>query len=155
ASPVGMKELAAGLVEPLVSVGAEIIALGLKEVRWQTLAPGTIIESQGGAESRDGNALLDRCRHRVAPRAMRTVDRFAEERIKQQVREFRVPIEGLFDFTEEDAANNAAAAPHQGDAAVVEVPVVLLSSRAHEHVALRVGNDFRGIQRLANVLNDF
>ena len=45
-------------------------------------------------------------------------------------------------------ADDAAAAPHQRDAAVVQVPAVLLGRRAHQHVALRVGDDLRGVERV-------
>ena len=80
---------------------------------------------------------------------------FVEERIEQQVRQLGILVEGLLDLAEERAADDAAAAPHEGDAAVVEVPFVFRRRRAHEHVALRVADDLRGVQRLANVVDEF
>ena len=68
--------------------------------------------------------------------------------------QLRVLVEGFLDLAQEHAADDAAAAPHQGDAAVVEVPVVFLGRGAHEHVALRVGDDLRRIERLPDVLDE-
>ena len=77
-----------------------------------------------------------------------------EEGIEHQVRELRVLVEGFFDFAQEHAADDAAAAPHEGDAAVVQVPFVLFRGGAHEHVALGVGDDLGGVEGLADVFDE-
>ncbi len=57
-------------------------------------------------------------------------------------------------FPRKRAANDATAAPHEGDAAVVEVPLVLLGRRAHEHVALGVRDDFGSVEAFADVFDE-
>ena len=81
---------------------------------------------------------------------------FLEERIEQQVRRGAwSAIEGVFDLAEEFAADDATAAPHQRDGAVVELPVVLFRGFAQQHVALGVADDFRGVERLLDVFDEF
>src|ERR1043165_4740336 len=143
------------VVEALVGVGAEIIALGLEQIGGETFAAVGVEEGEGGAEGGDGDAFLGGNRDNGAPRAVRGLYSLAEERIEQEVGQLGIFIEGFFDFAQKDAADDAAAAPHEGDAAVVEVPVVFLRRSAHEHVALGVGDDFRGVERTTDVFDDF
>ena len=48
ASPVGMRVLAAGLVDALVGVGAEVVALGLEQVGGETIGAVAVIERKRG-----------------------------------------------------------------------------------------------------------
>src|SRR5512133_2047560 len=68
ARPVSMEELAARLVEPLVSVRSEIVPVRLQQVRGQAFAAVPIIKGERGAECRNRNAFLDCHGHRVSPR---------------------------------------------------------------------------------------
>jgi len=63
-------------------------------------------------------------------------------------------VEGFPDFAEEAAADDASAAPHEGDAAHVEVPAVLFGGGAEEHVALRIGDDFGAVEGAAHFFNE-
>lgn len=44
--------------------------------------------------------------------------------------------------------DNTASSPHEGDGAVIQFPVQLLSSLTHEHKALSVGDNLRRVQCL-------
>src|ERR1019366_4106118 len=57
ARPVGVEELAAGLVESLVGMGAEVVALGLEKVGRAPLRAIGDGEGQRGAEGRHRDAL--------------------------------------------------------------------------------------------------
>src|SRR5262249_61400173 len=52
AGPVGVEELAARLVGPLVGVGAEVVALGLQEIRGQAAGAVAVEVGQGRAHRR-------------------------------------------------------------------------------------------------------
>lgn len=51
-------------------------------------------------------------------------------------------------------SDDATSSPHEGDAGVVEVPLVLLCGLAHEHEALGVRDDLRGVQGLLEVVDE-
>ena len=59
AGPVGVEELSAGLVEALVGVGAEVVALSLEQVGGQALGAVAVEERQCGGERRRGHTELD------------------------------------------------------------------------------------------------
>src|ERR1041385_2456572 len=127
-----MEELAARFVYPLVGMSAKVIALSLQQVRGEPLASIGIVEGQGGAERRHGNAFFRRGGNDVTPRFLSLLDRLLEERVEQQIYEFRMFVVGFFDFAEECAADDATATPHQRDAAVIQIPFLFLRRRAHE-----------------------
>jgi len=62
-------------------------------------------------------------------------------------------VEGLFDLAQEPAANDASAAPHEGDAAHIQVPAILLGCGLQQHITLRVGDDLRAVERAAHIFN--
>ena len=68
--------------------------------------------------------------------------------MEQQVFEVRVRVERFLDAVQELGPDDAAAAPEQGDVAVVERPVVLLGGRLKLHEALGVAADFGGVEGL-------
>src|SRR6266513_3268707 len=78
AGPVGVEKLAARFVHALVGVRAEVIALGLKQVRRQHGGAILIVKRERGAERRHGDATLHRGRHNVAPAFLATFDLAAE-----------------------------------------------------------------------------
>ena len=64
------------------------------------------------------------------------VDGVGEEVVPEEVLECGVLVVGLLDVAQEDGADDAAAAPHQRDRTVVQVPLEQLRSLAQEHEAL-------------------
>src|SRR5437588_755152 len=111
ARPVGVEELAARFVNTFVSVRAEVIALGLKQIRRQTFAAKTVVEGQSGAEGRNRDAFFDGGGHRVAPAALALLDCLLEKVVEHQVAQLRVLVERPFDFAEESVAVDATGAP--------------------------------------------
>src|ERR1035438_6618564 len=107
-----MEELAAGLVEALIGMRAEIVALGLEEVGREPLAAIRVIERQRGAKGRHRDALAGGQGDDLTPGALGILNGLAEERIEQQIREIRILVEAFLDLGEERAADDAAAAPH-------------------------------------------
>src|SRR2546428_4190395 len=68
AGPIGVMGWRAGrVVEALISVGAEVIALGLEQIGGQAFAAVGVVKGQGGAEGWDRNALLCGSGHHAAP----------------------------------------------------------------------------------------
>lgn len=61
-----------------------------------------------------------------------------EKVVEKEVLELGVLLVRGRDVTEEDGLDDAASAPHERDAGVVEVPLVLLGRLTHEHEALGV-----------------
>ena len=65
--PVGVEELAARLVDALVGVRAEEVALRLQQIRGQPRGAVAVVEGQRGGEGRRGNAELDGVDDGLAP----------------------------------------------------------------------------------------
>ena len=148
ACPVGVEELPSGAVEPFIGVRAEIIALRLQQIRRQAVGGVAVKIAECCRHGRRGNAVLHSCRRDLAPRGDEFFHRLLEIRVEQEVTKLRIFVIRFLDLAEEDRADDAAAAPHEGNAAIVEIPAVGLGSRAHEGVALCVGDDLGRIQRL-------
>ena len=74
--------------------------------------------------------------------------------VKEQVAEFGVLVVGFFDLAQKCAADYAAAPPHEGYAAIVQIPAVGLCGCAHEGIALCVGYYLGGEQRLPYGLDE-
>src|ERR1019366_7042616 len=154
AGPVGVEVLAAGLVDALVGVGAEVIALSLEQICGQALGAVAVEEGKCGGKRRGGYAELDGGCDGLAPGCLVLVDGAREELVEEQIVEFLLFVEGGFDVAEEGAADDAAAAPHESDATHVQVPAVLLGGGFEEHVALRIGDDLGAIEGAAHILNE-
>jgi len=65
----------------------------------------------------------------LRPPALAAFNLALEIAVEHQIGQFAVLVEGLLDLAQEAAANDAAAPPHQSDAAVIEVPLVFLGPR--------------------------
>src|SRR5262245_60946484 len=122
--PVGVEKLAARLIDALVGVRAEIVALRLQQIGGQPLAAIAIEVAERGAQTRRGNPALHRCNHDASPRRLTARNGFPEEGVEQQVDQPRIAVECLLDLAEEGRADDAAATPDLRDAAVVELPVI-------------------------------
>ena len=103
------------LVDAVVGVGAEIVALGLQQIGRQPLGAIAVVVGQGRGERRRGNAQLDGRRDHVPPGRLRLGDRLGEIRGQEQVFQLRIGVEGLLDAFQEHRADDAAAAPQQRD----------------------------------------
>lgn len=133
----------------------EIIALRLEKIGRQSRATEAVVECQRGAECGHWDTARHRGRHNRPPGLLTALNRLLEKSIEQQVREIGVLVERLLDVAEKSAANDTTAAPHQRDAAVVQVPAIFLGGCAHEHVTLGVGDNLRGIQSLPDLFDEF
>lgn len=80
------------------------------------------------------------------------VDLGFEEIVQQQIGQIGALGECLLNVAQEDTADNAAAAPHQGNSTVVEIPIELLCRLAQQHESLGVGNDLRAIKSILDVV---
>ena len=152
--PVDVEELAARMVDALVGVGAEEVALALQQVGGEFFRAIAVVVGQRAAHAGSGHALQRGGGDDLAPLRLELVDLALEVRIEQQVGEFAVAFEGLGDLLQEDGADDAAAAENLGDFSEVERPVVFLLRLAHELEALGVGTDLRAIQRGVDGLDE-
>ena len=73
----------------------------LDKVSWETLATITVVEGEGGAEARRGNAKKGSLRHDDSPRLLAALDSFAEERVQQKIHQLGVLLKGQLDVAEE------------------------------------------------------
>lgn len=134
-SPISVNELAF-LSQKFVSMSSKVITLCLQQVCWQPLRAIAIVEGQSRRQARHWNSPKRRVGHDLSPRVLVLDHCGLEEIVQQEVRQLWVAHESLFDVAQEHASNDAASAPHQGDAAVVQVPAIFLGSFAHQHEAL-------------------
>jgi hypothetical protein len=63
-------------------------------------------------------------------------------------------IESLLNLAEEGGPDDAAAPPHERDAAEVQLPVVGRARLAEQHEALSVRNDLRCVQCLSDFFDE-
>lgn len=148
---VGGVLLVRGLGLHLEGVGTKVIALRLEEVGREVLGAVAIEPRQGGAEARGGDTEEGGLGDDVSPAGLRGVDGLVEEVGEEEVLELRVRAVGVRDVLEEDGADDAAAAPHERDGRLVELPLVLLGGLLHEHEALRVRDDLGRVEGLLEV----
>ncbi|MPM20211.1 hypothetical protein SDC9_66640 [bioreactor metagenome] len=150
-----MEEPAPFGVQPLVHVGAEVVPLGLQQVRGQKFAGVAVEVGQAGAHGGYGDAVSDGGRGHVPPGGKEVLHEILEVGVEDEVGEPGVPVEGFLDLPEEDAADDAPRPPDEGDAAVVELPVVGLRGRPEEGIPLGVGNDLGGKKGLPDFFQKF
>src|SRR5579859_1318805 len=148
-----MEELATRLIQSFVSMRTKVIPLSLEQIGRQAGAAVAVVESKGRTESGHRNAFLHRGRDGISPCAMRSIESLFEKWRQHEIGEFWMTLEGLFDLAEKHAANNATPSPHQGDTAIIELPLVLLSGGAHQHIPLGVRDYLRSVEGLAYVLD--
>lgn len=152
ASPVGVHPRL--VVQALVRVRSKVISLRLQQVRRENSVSVPIKERQRGRDRRSRNPQKSALRNNVSP-ALRSLSHgLGKEGVKEQVLELGVLGVRSLDVTQEDRADNAASAPHKGNAGIVQVPAVLLGSLAHEHEALGVGDDLGSVEGLGNIVDE-
>ena len=108
---------------------------------------------QGRGHGRQGDAVGDRRGADAPPALLGPADLLGEVRVEQQVGQLGIAVERLLDLSQESAADDAAAPPHQGHAAVVDLPVRLLGHGVHQAEALGVGDDLAGVEGLLEVVD--
>ena len=115
-----MEELAARFVGTLVSVRAEVVALRLQQVGWQTLGSVAVKEGNGGSHARHRNTALDRFGHHFTPCKQTGFQHAFEIRIGTQEDQIRIGFVCVADVAQERTADNAAFAPQEGGIAVIQ-----------------------------------
>lgn len=110
----------------LEGVGTEVVTLGLEEVGGEVLGTVTVVEGQSGAEAGGGDTPEGALGDDVSPALLCVVDGLVEEIVEEEVLEVGVVAVGSGNVLEEDGADDAATAPHEGDLGLVELPAVLL-----------------------------
>ena len=107
-------------------VGTEVVTLGLQQVGGQGLGAVAVVEAEGSAESGGGDTPEGTLADNVSPALLGVVDGLVEEVVEEEVLEVGVLAVGLGDVLQEDRADNATTAPHEGNGGLVELPAVLL-----------------------------
>lgn len=153
-SPVGVKEFPARFVEALVGVRPKVIALGLNDVGAEASGAVAVKVRYRAREGWNPNAVPNGSSDHVAPSGLVCLHDLGKVRINQKVGEVWLRVKRSFDVLEERGANDATAAPHQGDAAKIEFPTALERHHSHQLIALGVRADFAGKQRLTDLFNE-
>jgi len=121
-----MEELASGPVDPLVSVCTKVITLGLEQVRRQARRPVAVVIGECGTDGRHGDAQHRGHGDHTAPGTLCLTNGCFEEIVNQQIAQVRILLESIANVSEEAGANDASAAPHEGNSAEIQIPVLLL-----------------------------
>lgn len=151
--PLGVEELAFGLVQALIGVSTEEVALGLQQVGRQTLGAVAVVVAQGGGEGRSGDAVQGGEGHHFAPVLLGLAEHALEEGVEHQVHQAGVGAVGVRDAVEEARTDDATATPDGGDAAEVEAPALLLAHGLDEVQTLCVGDDLGGVEGVVHLLH--
>ena len=152
ARPQGVE--GAGLVDALVGVRAEEVALALHEGGGEALGAEAVVVRQRRRERGGGDAGARGDRTIRRQDALRAPEGLDEVRRGEQHRQVGGLAVGVGDAVEELGADDAAAAPDLRDRAEVDVPVVLGGAGADLVEALRVRDDLRRVQGEADVLDE-
>ena len=127
---------------------------GLEQVGRQPGAAITVVIGQGRGEGRRGNAQPHGGGDHVSPGVLGLGRGLPEVRRQEQVLQLGIGVEGLLDPFQKHRADDAAAAPQQGDRSEGQRPLVLGGRGLHLHVALRIAHDLRCVQGLADLLDE-
>ena len=97
--PIGVEKLTLRFIDSLISMGAEIVTLRLKQIRGKHCRAVAVIIGQRRADRRHRNAQLhSRSRH-PPPARLRSFDRLFEKGVKQQIHQIEFGVEGFLDFS--------------------------------------------------------
>src|SRR5579863_41329 len=87
--PVGVMGRGAGrVVNALIGVSAEIVALGLEQVGREAFAAEGVVEVERGGKGGRGNAFPGGGGDDVAPGTLGVLDGFLEKLVEEQIGEF-------------------------------------------------------------------
>lgn len=80
-----MEKLPGRLVATLVGMGAEEIALGLKQVGGKTFAAIAVVIGEARSKGRNSNPVLHGCHHGMTPVGLRLRDDVGEKGIEKEI----------------------------------------------------------------------
>src|SRR6476646_3948444 len=115
--PFGVED--AGLVNALVGVRTEEIALRLQEIRWKASRAITVVIRQRRRKRGDRYPELDSGRNNEPPFRLRSFDGPGEIAIEEKILQRRITLICLNDSIKKLGANDTAAPPNRGDVAEV------------------------------------
>ena len=107
-------------------VSTEVVTLGLQQVGREALGTVSVVEAESSAEGRSRNTPQGDLADDVSPAVLGVVDGLVEESVEQEVLEVGVGAVGIGDVLEENGADDAATAPHEGNGGLVQLPAVFL-----------------------------
>ena len=137
-------------VNPLISVGPEVIPLRLQKVVRPAFAAIAVVIVQGGADSRHGNAEPGGGADNLPPAILIRFHRLLEVRIQQQILQAGLTRKGLFNPLQKRGPDNTPPAPQHGNLAVFQVPAMRFGSGLQLIKTLRLAANFGSIQDLAH-----
>ena len=129
------------LVDAPIGVGAEVIPLGLEQIRREARLPVAVDVSQRGAEGGAGHPEVRSGFDNLAQALAGFVDKPAELAVHHQVCQVGLDAEGRPDGLEQLGPYDAAAAPDTCDLRELQVVAILLRSATHLRKALRVAGN--------------
>lgn len=74
-------------------------------------------------------------------------ERLPEKFVEHQILQLRLPVVSRLDVVEKTRTDDAPAAPHQRNPAVIELPAVIFLRRRQQREALRISADLGGVKR--------
>src|SRR3954471_11862329 len=125
--PIGVER--ARLIEPLIRVGTEVIALSLQQVGRQSLAAVAVVVGEGSRKRRNGDTKFRGRGDDMTPGFLDFRKGFREVRGEQQVLELRIRVERFLYPIEKHGPNDTAATPQHGTIAIIERPFVFSCRR--------------------------
>jgi len=102
-------------IDPSISVGSEVVALGLNQISWQPGAPKRVKVRQRGTHRWSWNGQSDGCLNKMPPSLLSLEESFPEKRSQDQVRKLWVLPISSGDVVQESSANDASTAPDARD----------------------------------------
>src|SRR5215472_500056 len=138
------------LIDALVRVRTEEIALRLQQIRWKASRAITVVIRQRSRKRGDRNAKFDSCGNDEAPFRLRSFDGSREILVEEKILQRRVTPIGLNDSIEKFSANDTAAPPDRRDVTQVQVPFVSRASGSEELHSLGVRNDLGRIESVTH-----
>ena len=108
AGPVGVEELPAGTVSPFISMGSEIVPLGLQQVGGKPFGAVAVIILKGGGHARGGNSVHDGLGDDIPPAGLGLGQLILEIGIEKDICKVWILVERILDLSEEYAADDAA-----------------------------------------------
>ncbi len=125
-------------VDPAEGVGAEAVALGLQKVQGTGRITQPVVVAQTGGKGRDCHAALGGSGYNVTPVRLILCQGGGKIGREQQILQCGTGAVGLGQTVQEFGTDDAASAEEQGDAAQIQVPVVVLAGLAEQFEALSI-----------------
>ena len=148
AGPVDVDVLVSGVLLAGVlglnaeGVGTEVVTLSLQQVGGESLCAVAVVEGQSSAEGGSGDTPESTLADNVSPALLGVVDGLVEEVVEEQVLQVGSLAVCRGDVLQEDGADDATTAPHEGNGGLVELPAVLLGSLQLLAKLLSIKTDF-------------